>query len=67
MRQSVAPLNRTMTAFGEYVPEPERIDAADVTLGGLPVAAPEWLDDWFAPAQFDRLDDTARCRRRRTS
>ena len=39
----------------------DRIDAADVTLGGEPVApAPEWLDDWFAPAQFDRLDDTSR-------
>jgi hypothetical protein len=59
-RQSVAPLNRTITAFGELVPEDERIDATNVTLGGAPVATPEWLDDWFAPAQFDRLDDTTR-------
>ena len=60
MRQSVAPLNRTMTAFGEYIPDPDRIDATDVTLGGQPVASPKWIDDWFAPAQFDFLDDTAK-------
>jgi hypothetical protein len=59
-RQSVAPLNRTITAFGELVPQEERIDATDVTLGGAAVPAPEWLEDWFAPAQFDRLDDTTR-------
>ena len=60
VRQSVAPLNRTMTAFGEYVPVPARIDATAVTLGGDPVASPAWIDDWFAPAQFDRLGDTTR-------
>ena len=49
-----------MTAFGEYIPDPERIDAGDVTLGGLPVTSPAWIDDWFAPAQFDLLDDTTR-------
>ena len=37
VRQSVAPLNRTITAFGEYVPDPARIDATAVTLGGHPV------------------------------
>jgi hypothetical protein len=60
VRQSVAPLNRTITAYGEFVPDTERIDAGDVTLGGAAVAEPEWVDDWFAPAQFDRLDDSAR-------
>ena len=59
-RQPVAPLNRTITAFGELVPEDDRIDATDVKVGGVVVPAPEWLDDWFAPAQFDRLDDTSR-------
>ena len=59
-RQPVAPLNRTITAFGELVPEDDRIDATDVKVGGAVVPAPEWLDDWFAPAQFDRLDDTSR-------
>ena len=60
VRQSVAPLNRTMTAYGEYIPDPDRIDADGVTLGGQPVASPAWIDDWFAPAQFDRLDDATR-------
>ena len=60
VRQSVAPLNRTITAFGEYIPESDRIDAGSVTLGGQSVDEPAWLDDWFAPAQFDRLDDTTR-------
>jgi hypothetical protein len=60
VRQPVAPLNRTITAFGELVPEDDRIDATNVKVGGAVVPAPEWLDDWFAPAQFDRLDDTSR-------
>ena len=60
LRQSVAPLNRTMTAYGEFTPASDRIDAGDVMVGEEPVAAPEWLDDYFAPAQFDRLDDGER-------
>jgi hypothetical protein len=60
VRQSVAPLNRTMTAYGEFTPALERIEAEGVTLAGDAVAAPEWVDDWFAPAQFDRLDDSER-------
>ena len=40
-RQPVAPLNRTITAFGELAPEEDRIDATDVTIGGELVAAPE--------------------------
>lgn len=60
VRQSVAPLNRTITAFGEYVPAEPTIDVTDVTLGGEPVEEPQWAQDWFAPAQFDRLDAGAR-------
>ena len=59
VRQSLAPLNRTITAYGEYIPASDRIEAGDVILAGLPVAAPVWVEDWFAPAQFDRLDDTS--------
>jgi hypothetical protein len=47
-----------MTAFGEFTPAAARIEAEDVTLAGRAVAAPDWLDDWFAPAQFDRLGDS---------
>lgn len=60
LRQSIAPLNRTMTAYGELVPEAPIVVADGVTIAGSAVPSPEWLDDWFAPAQFDRLDDTAR-------
>jgi hypothetical protein len=60
VRQSIAPLNRTITRFGELVPTTDRVDARDATLGADPVDAPDWLEDWFAPAQFDELDDTAR-------
>lgn len=59
-RQSVAPLNRTITAFGEFAPAADRIDVSAVTLGGAAVDVPGWLDDWFAPAQFDRLGNTDR-------
>ncbi len=57
--QSLAPLNRTITAYGELTPTQDRIDADEVTLGGTAVGEPDWIEDWFAPAQFDRLDDTA--------
>jgi hypothetical protein len=60
LRQSVAPLNRTMTAYGEFTPAVDVIEAEAVTLAGDAVSAPEWLDDWFAPAQFDRLADGER-------
>jgi hypothetical protein len=56
IRQNVAPLNRTITAFGEYVPQADRIVADQVTLGGEAVPEPDWIEDWFAPAQFDRLE-----------
>ena len=59
VRQSVAPLNRTITAYGEFIPESDRIEAKDVTLSGEIVDEPVWIEDWFAPAQFDRLDDSA--------
>jgi hypothetical protein len=59
VRQSVAPLNRTLTAYGEFVPSTSRIEAVNVTLGGTAIASPEWVEDWFAPAQFDRLDASA--------
>jgi hypothetical protein len=59
VRQSVAPLNRTMSAYGEFIPASDRIEAGGVTLGGRPVASPVWVEDWFAPAQFDRLEVTA--------
>jgi hypothetical protein len=59
VRQSLAPLNRTITAYGEYIPASDKIEAGDVILGGTPVEVPVWVEDWFAPAQFDRLDDTS--------
>jgi len=59
IRQSLAPLNRTITAYGEMVPSADRIVAENVTLGGAPVAAPNWVEDYFAPAQYDRLDETS--------
>jgi hypothetical protein len=67
VRQSVAPLNRTMTAFGEYIPAPALIEATDVTLGGQPVASPAWVDDWFAPAQSTCWTTRPGSRRRPTS
>lgn len=59
MRQSIAPLNRTITAYGELVPTTSQIVAENVTLAGSTIAEPLWSEDYFAPAQFDRLGDSA--------
>jgi len=59
IRQSLAPLNRTITAYGEMVPTTSEIVAENVRLAGAPVAEPNWVEDYFAPAQFDRLDESA--------
>ncbi len=58
--QGIAPLNRTISAFGETVPSVDELSVSDVTIGAKQVADPAWVDDWFAPAQFDRLGDQAR-------
>jgi hypothetical protein len=62
-RQSVAPLNRAVTAFGELTPLEGEVALTNVTLAGVAVADPVWVSDWYAPAQFDRLDATSRLSR----
>jgi hypothetical protein len=59
--QKVAPLNRTITIFGEApLPGPVRFapELGQVKVGAAPLtAAPVLIGDSFAPAQFERLAD----------
>jgi len=59
VRQSVAPLNRELTAFGELTPTAPTVALTAPTIGRVVDATPDWVDDWFAPAQFDRLAGAA--------
>ena len=60
VRQSVAPLNRELTAFGELAPIAPTVSLTAPTIGRVVDGTPDWVDDWFAPAQFDRLAGAAR-------
>ncbi|MEZ0387663.1 MAG: DUF6603 domain-containing protein [Verrucomicrobium sp.] len=64
LRQTVVPLNRTITRFGAATPAgPDHYTVHSVTLNGhqAPDLAP--LTDFFAAAQFEELTDTDRLSR----
>ena len=63
--QAVAPLERTLDRVGELTPEQSSVSVTGVTVAGGDGTAVTGLDvedvlDWFAPAMFDSLPDTAR-------
>jgi hypothetical protein len=60
VRQSVAPLNRTLEVVGQALPAPDEERMTVVSAGFLTGPAVEWslADDWFAPAQFEVLHGT---------
>jgi Family of unknown function (DUF6603) len=64
VRQTVAPLNRTIDIYGEYTPS--GADRFDITSASLDADGAEldvdWtaIDDWFAPAQYDDIGTSKR-------
>jgi hypothetical protein len=65
VRQSVAPLNRTLEIVGQAVPA-DGEELVTVTGAGIGRRRNvEWslADDWFAPAQFEQLGNTERLSR----
>lgn len=58
VRERVAPLNRTMTKFGEARPRgTNRFDLASVRIGAQPVSGYRTVPEKFAPGQFELLKD----------
>ncbi len=59
LRQTVVPLRRWITKFGEAEPPggATRFDVAEVTLGGSATSDFSVVEDFFAPAQFEQLSD----------
>src|SRR5215470_1279645 len=57
--QTVAPLDRTLDVYGAYaIDGPRTLHINDAGIHGLAGVVWEAIDDWFAPAQFDRLSQT---------
>ncbi len=65
LRETVTPLNRTITRFGAAEPEggPTRFDVSQVTLAGTTVPHPQFVTDAFASAQFEDLSEDDRLSR----
>lgn len=59
LRQTVVPLDRTITRFGASQPPggTVRFDVGPVTVAGAPTGAFAAVQDLFAPAQFEDLTD----------
>jgi hypothetical protein len=65
VRQSAAPLNRTLEIVGQAVPAPgeQLITLVDAGIGDRTDITWELADDWFAPAQFEDLSASAKLSR----
>jgi hypothetical protein len=65
VRQGAAPLNRTLQVVGNSVPAPgeELITVTDAGIGTRTDIDWDLADDWFAPAQFERITGPARLTR----
>lgn len=54
VRQTVAPLDRTMDVYGIYaIDGPTRLDVTGSGITGLASVSSVPVSDWFAPAQYD--------------
>ena len=66
MRQTVAPLEQTLEVYGHALPAQSRIDfgetqLTDATTGtALSGVTADPVLDWFAPAQFEKMSDSAK-------
>ncbi len=66
LRQTVAPLERTLEVYGHALPAQSRIDIdaaqlSDAATGAvLSGVSADPVVDWFAPAQFDKMSDNAK-------
>jgi hypothetical protein len=60
VRQSIAPLNRTLEIVGQALPAPgeELMTVTGAGFGTIVIVDPELANDWFAPAQFEVLART---------
>jgi hypothetical protein len=60
VRQSIAPLNRTLEIVGQALPAPgeELMIVTEAGFGTTVIDNPEPANDWFAPAQFEVLGRT---------
>lgn len=64
VRQKVVPLNRTIERFGHVPPsDADRFEITAARLAGIELDLPPTVDDWFAPGQFEAMDDTERLSR----
>jgi hypothetical protein len=59
LRQTVVPLNRRITKFGEAQPPAgsDRFDVNQVSVSGDEISGWSVVEDFFAPAQFEQLRD----------
>jgi hypothetical protein len=58
VREIVAPLNRTLTKFGEAKPQgANRFDLSSVKVGSQPVTGFSTVKEQFAPGHFETLSD----------
>jgi hypothetical protein len=66
LRQTAAPLERTLEVYGHALPAQSRIDIdaaqlSDATTGeALSGVTADPVEDWFAPAQFEKMSDSAK-------
>jgi hypothetical protein len=64
LRQTVLPLNRTITRFGTGKPSgPDRYAVDSVAVNGTAPSTPDPVTDFFAAAQFEELSDTEKLSR----
>jgi hypothetical protein len=64
VRQRVLPLGRTLGKLGEYAPQgANRYDVASVAIGGGVVADWSYVQDSFAPGQFEQLTEAQKLSR----
>jgi hypothetical protein len=63
VHEKVVPLNRELTRFGEAAPAPPGHYRLGPVTAGTSTMAPPLVQDHFAAAQFEQLDDAARLSR----
>jgi hypothetical protein len=61
VKQGVAPLDRGLDVYGAYaIAGPSTLHLEDAGIDGPERVGWEPIEDWFAPAQFDRMNQTQR-------
>ena len=64
VRQRIIPFNRAITKFGEAKPiGPKRYTVSAVTVGTSAASIPSYVQEFFAPAQFEEMNDAEKLSR----